>query len=217
MNGPLYVSSTPHHRTGRSTPVVLGHEFSGKVTDVGMGVKRIRPGDRVAINAVDCCRNCEFCRRGLLVPCPCVATIGFSRDWGYPDYAIVPADCYHILRPNVSHQEAALVKPLSVALRSVKRTTLTAVGSRTNAAWIYAWLKDPLALRPGSMEPSRQMSDDDARAVTANLMSLKDRAGRWPENETGPDLDSFGLYRRMLTQAAERPTCESERVRRSRY
>ena len=50
---------------------------------------------------------------------------------------------------------------------------LTAVGSSMNAAWIYAWLKDPQALRPGSLEPKRQMSDDDARALTAYLMSLK--------------------------------------------
>jgi cytochrome c1 len=42
-----------------------------------------------------------------------------------------------------------------------------------NPAWIYAWLKDPQALRPGSMEPKWQMSDDDARALTAYLMSLK--------------------------------------------
>jgi cytochrome c1 len=51
--------------------------------------------------------------------------------------------------------------------------TFTAVGSRLNAAWIYAWLKDPQALRPGSMEPNRQMNDADARALTAYLMSLK--------------------------------------------
>ncbi len=54
--------------------------------------------------------------------------------------------------------------------------TLTAVGSRMNAGWIYSWLKDPQGLRPGSMEPKRQMSDDDARALTAYLMSLKGSA-----------------------------------------
>ncbi len=51
--------------------------------------------------------------------------------------------------------------------------TLTHVGSRLNAAWIYSWLKNPQALRPGTMEPNRGMSDDDARALTAFLMSQK--------------------------------------------
>lgn len=51
--------------------------------------------------------------------------------------------------------------------------TLTTVGSRLNAAWIYHWLKDPQALRPGTMEPNQHISDDDARALTAFLMSQK--------------------------------------------
>jgi mono/diheme cytochrome c family protein len=51
--------------------------------------------------------------------------------------------------------------------------TLTHVGSRLTAAWIYQWMKNPQALRPGTMEPNRAMSDEDARALTAFLMSQK--------------------------------------------
>jgi mono/diheme cytochrome c family protein len=51
--------------------------------------------------------------------------------------------------------------------------TLTQVGSRLNAAWIYHWLKDPQAMRPGATEPNRNMSDEDARALTAFLMTLR--------------------------------------------
>jgi cytochrome c2 len=51
--------------------------------------------------------------------------------------------------------------------------TLTQVGSRLNAAWIYHWLKDPQAMRPGATEPNRNMNDEDARALTAFLMGLK--------------------------------------------
>ncbi len=51
--------------------------------------------------------------------------------------------------------------------------TLTHVGSRLTAAWIYNWLKDPQALRPGTQEPKRNLSDDEARALTAFLMSQK--------------------------------------------
>ena len=48
--------------------------------------------------------------------------------------------------------------------------TLTQVGARLNAAWIFHWLKDPQGLRPGTIEPNRNMSDGDARALTAFLM-----------------------------------------------
>ena len=51
--------------------------------------------------------------------------------------------------------------------------TLTHVGSRMTAAWIYQWMKNPQSLRPGSTEPNRAMSDEDARALTAFLMSQK--------------------------------------------
>ena len=121
LNGPLYVASTPHSRTGRSVPLVLGHEFSGEVVEIGPGVTELKIADRVAVNAVDCCRKCEYCSRGLFIQCPSAATIGFSRDGGYADYAVVPADCCHLLRPNVSFRAAALVEPLSVALHSVRR------------------------------------------------------------------------------------------------
>jgi len=48
--------------------------------------------------------------------------------------------------------------------------TLTQVGARLSAAWIFHWLKDPQALRPGTIEPGHHMSDADARALTAFLM-----------------------------------------------
>jgi len=56
--------------------------------------------------------------------------------------------------------------------------TLTQVGSRLTAAWVYAWLRNPQALRPGTTEPNQNLSDDDARALTAFLMSLKGSGGR---------------------------------------
>jgi cytochrome c1 len=55
--------------------------------------------------------------------------------------------------------------------------TLTQVGSRLTAAWIYQWMKNPQALRPGTIEPKRSMSDEEARALTAFLISQKS-AGR---------------------------------------
>jgi len=51
--------------------------------------------------------------------------------------------------------------------------TLTQVGARLNAAWVYHWMKNPQALRPGTAEPNRNMSDEDARALTAFMMSQK--------------------------------------------
>jgi mono/diheme cytochrome c family protein len=51
--------------------------------------------------------------------------------------------------------------------------TLTQVGVRLNAAWIFHWLKNAQSLRPGALEPVWNMSDEDARAITAFLMAQR--------------------------------------------
>ena len=51
--------------------------------------------------------------------------------------------------------------------------TLAQVGSRLTPAWTFHYLKDPQGMRPGTLEPDQNLSDADARALTAFLMSLK--------------------------------------------
>ena len=48
--------------------------------------------------------------------------------------------------------------------------TLTQVGRRLNAEWVFQWLKNPQALRPGTVEPNHGMSDEDAHAITSYLI-----------------------------------------------
>jgi mono/diheme cytochrome c family protein len=50
---------------------------------------------------------------------------------------------------------------------------LWSVGSRLTPAWIYQYEKNPQALRPGTLEPNQHMTDEEARALTAFLTSLK--------------------------------------------
>jgi cytochrome c1 len=50
---------------------------------------------------------------------------------------------------------------------------LWSVGSRLTPVWIYQYEKNPQALRPGTLEPNQHMTDDEARALTAFLTSLK--------------------------------------------
>ena len=52
---------------------------------------------------------------------------------------------------------------------------LASVGNRLTSVWIYKWLKDPGALRPGTLMPNLNLKDDDARDLTAFLITLKAR------------------------------------------
>lgn len=54
---------------------------------------------------------------------------------------------------------------------------LAGVGNRLTAAWTYTWLKDPNALRPGTLMPNFNIKDADARNLTAFLMTLKAKQG----------------------------------------
>lgn len=50
---------------------------------------------------------------------------------------------------------------------------LSGVGLRLTPAWVYEWLKSPQTLRPGTIEPNQNIPDDEARAITAYMMTLK--------------------------------------------
>jgi mono/diheme cytochrome c family protein len=84
------------------------------------------------------------------------AEASHGRDLYYGKYA---CNSCHILDP--SHDKG-YVGP-----------TLTQVGSKLNAAWIFHWLKNAPALRPGTLEINWNMRDDDARALTAFLMEQR--------------------------------------------
>ena len=56
--------------------------------------------------------------------------------------------------------------------------TLTQVGARLTASWIFHYLKNPQALRPGTIEPNQNIGDDDTRALTAFLMAQKKSPAR---------------------------------------
>jgi (R,R)-butanediol dehydrogenase / meso-butanediol dehydrogenase / diacetyl reductase len=129
MHGPLYISQKPHPRSGRSIPLVIGHEFSGEVLEIGADVRKVERGDRVAVNAVDPCLTCANCCRGRYELCRTAAYIGFDRDGGLAERAVVPEHCCHRLNSQVSDEAGALAEPLAVGLHAVKRAGVS-VGSR---------------------------------------------------------------------------------------
>ncbi|KAK9480515.1 chaperonin 10-like protein [Lipomyces japonicus] len=98
-------------------PMVLGHESSGIVTDVGEGVTTLKVGDRVALEPGIPCRYCDHCKAGrynLCVDMKFAATPPY--DGTLTKYYILPEDFAVKLPDTVSLEEGALVEPLSVAV-----------------------------------------------------------------------------------------------------
>ncbi len=92
--------------------ITIGHEMVGIVESVGSQVKKVKPGDRVAVNVETFCGECYFCKRGWVNNCEEGGwELGCRIDGGQTDYVRVPyAD--NGLTPipdNVSDEQALFV------------------------------------------------------------------------------------------------------------
>lgn len=72
-------------------PVVLGHEISGRIVEVGSGVDRSRIGEGVTVIPMDFCGSCHYCHRALYHLCLRPEWIGLTRDGGLASYTAVPS------------------------------------------------------------------------------------------------------------------------------
>jgi len=115
-DGPIFISpSDPHPLTGRAAPVIIGHEFSGVVTEVGAGVTSVHEGDNVTIEPIYRCGECRPCRAGHYNLCTSIGFHGLMADGGMAEYTVVPQNQVHQLPDTVSLELGALVEPMSVA------------------------------------------------------------------------------------------------------
>jgi 2-desacetyl-2-hydroxyethyl bacteriochlorophyllide A dehydrogenase len=98
-------------------PVVPGHEFAGVVVGLGSAVTELAIGDRVAVDPSLYCNECRSCRAGRNNHCDRWAAIGVTVAGGAAEYAVAPvANCVP-LPDHVDIQDAALIEPLSCAVR----------------------------------------------------------------------------------------------------
>ncbi|MDL2075246.1 zinc-dependent alcohol dehydrogenase family protein [Streptomyces sp. GXMU-J15] len=98
-------------------PVVPGHEFAGVVVGLGSEVTELAIGDRVAVDPSLYCNECRYCRVGRNNLCDRWQAIGVTVSGGAAEYALAPvANCVR-LPDHVDVQDAALIEPLSCAVR----------------------------------------------------------------------------------------------------
>jgi len=107
-------------------PMVLGHEVSGTVKSVGPDVKRVKQGDRVAINPSRPCDTCAYCLDGNQAHCFDMQFYGSAMRFphiqgAFRDEVIVDErQCFRAL-PSLTAGEAAMAEPLAVCLHAVNR------------------------------------------------------------------------------------------------
>ena len=83
--------------TFKKPPIILGHEVSGTIADVGSGVTGFKPDDRVLLPAVLSCGSCVYCRTGRENICENSRMLGNHIDGGYAEFIAVPSrDVFHL-------------------------------------------------------------------------------------------------------------------------
>lgn len=118
--GPIFIPTQPHTLTGQCAPLILGHEFTGTVVEVGSGVSTVRVGDLVAPDACQHCGDCLPCRLGKYNVCEKLAFTGLMADGAFAEYVNVPAELCYVLPPNFNLEAGSLIEPLATGFKAVR-------------------------------------------------------------------------------------------------
>jgi threonine dehydrogenase-like Zn-dependent dehydrogenase len=103
---------------------VIGHEFVGRVVDLGADVEDLHVGDRVVSGAGISCGHCFWCRRRRTNLCADYRTLGFQVDGGLAEYVASPASICRLVPDACDDDAAAMTQPLAVALHALGRVSL---------------------------------------------------------------------------------------------
>lgn len=127
-------------------PGVPGHEFAGKIVEVGKNVKNFSNGDAVVAQPLIPCKSCHNCKSGFYSVCDDITMLGADVPGGYAEYVKVPAS--NTLKiGDINLQHAALIEPCAVALYGVLGIepklgdTVAILGMGTIGQLVLQWCK----------------------------------------------------------------------------
>jgi L-iditol 2-dehydrogenase len=131
----IFLGEYPAH-----TPVIMGHELAGVVAEVGPGVGRLQPGDRVTAETYAyTCGRCRYCRAGQRNLCPERLSIGSGVDGAFARYVAISELYVHPLPDNLTFASGALTEPLACCIHEIVDSAVVLPGD-----WV-------LVSGPGSM------------------------------------------------------------------
>ncbi|MCG2461636.1 alcohol dehydrogenase catalytic domain-containing protein [Flavobacteriaceae bacterium F89] len=112
-----------YHDTFRNfPPVILGHEFSGKIVEIGKNITNVQIGDSYSVlgaTAVQC-GHCEYCESGEFMFCKNRRGMGHGVHGAFTKYATIRPNQLFAVPGSVPLEHAALVEPMAVAVHVVE-------------------------------------------------------------------------------------------------
>ena len=106
-------------------PLLLGHELAATVLETGPEVTNLRAGQRVAVDPLIACGECDQCRTGRKHTCRNQKFLGSSGQPGaLSEYLVMPAACCSPVPDSLNNDEAAVVEPLSIGVYAAQMANL---------------------------------------------------------------------------------------------
>jgi len=108
-------------------PVIIGHEFSGEIVEIGSKVTSFKVGDLVVGEPHNkACGKCYLCRNGHIQNCRDKRSIGWGIDGSFTTYLVMPEKLLHKIPEGLSLKEAAMAEPAAiVAHQLLERAHIT--------------------------------------------------------------------------------------------
>ena len=116
----MHILNVPQDHPGNAG-VVLGHEYTGEVLEIGEDVQNLEPGDRVIVSPDIRCGHCYYCQIGLSSMCENRTTLGIFIDGGFAKYSVAPARALFKVDKGVPAEIAAMGEPLACALSGITK------------------------------------------------------------------------------------------------
>jgi L-iditol 2-dehydrogenase len=111
----------------KKAPLVLGHEITGEIVEVGKGIDHYHVGDRVFVSHHVPCNTCRYCLNGLHTVCETLHTTNYDPG-GFAEYLRVPlinVDRGVFLLPDeISFEDGTFIEPLACVIRGQRLARL---------------------------------------------------------------------------------------------
>jgi (R,R)-butanediol dehydrogenase/meso-butanediol dehydrogenase/diacetyl reductase len=182
--------TTRHPVTAHNGPMILGHEFIGRVVEPADG-GRFEAGTLVASGAGVSCGTCRRCRQGRTNLCERYYTLGLNTAGGMAELVAVPETVLVDVPPSMSVDRAGLAQPMAVGLHAARRSgvrpgdRVVLIGAGAIGSFVLAGL--------------RSLADADIAVIDfpGSRLQRAQRRGATRTIEAGPDVvarvrESFG-------------------------